>query len=85
MKITTTLTDLQYKALEYVALDPQEWVDNVVSERARVAKEQIINILFQHCNDNEIQIKKGIDAQVEQAFDLGIVKKASTLNKESCE
>lgn len=85
MKITTTLTDLQYKALEYVALDPQEWVDNVVSERARVAKEQIINILFQHCNDNEIQIKKGIDAQVKQAFDLGIVKKASNMNEESCE
>ena len=85
MKITTTLTDLQYKALEYAALDPQEWVDNVVSERARVAKEQIISILFKHCNENEIQIKKGIDAQVEQAFDLGIVKKASTLNKELCE
>ena len=29
--ITITLTDTQYKGLEYAALSPQEWAENVVT------------------------------------------------------
>ena len=38
---TITLTDAQLKALAYVALDPQEWIDNAVHERCRLAMEEI--------------------------------------------
>ena len=38
---TITLTDAELKALAYVALDPQDWIDNVVHERCRVAIEDI--------------------------------------------
>ena len=35
------LTDSEDKALRVVALDPQEWIDNVVHDRCRVAIEEI--------------------------------------------
>ena len=38
---TLTLTDAQLKALAFVAYDPQDWIENVVHERCRVAMEEI--------------------------------------------
>jgi hypothetical protein len=38
---TVTLTDAELKALAFVALEPQSWIDNVVHERCRIAMEQI--------------------------------------------
>lgn len=35
------LTDAEYKALAHVALNPQEWIDNVVHERCRAAIDEI--------------------------------------------
>lgn len=41
MEYIINLTEAQNKALAYVALDPQEWIQNAASERARVAMEEI--------------------------------------------
>lgn len=41
MEITITLTEAEAKALAYVAYDPQEWAENAIKERARVAMEEI--------------------------------------------
>lgn len=41
MKIIVTLTEAEAKALSCVALDPQEWAENAVKERARIAMEDI--------------------------------------------
>jgi hypothetical protein len=38
---TVTLTDAEDKALRYVALDPQDWIDNAVHNRCRQAIDQI--------------------------------------------
>ena len=38
---TLTLTDAQLKALAFVAYDPQDWIENAVNERCRVAMEEI--------------------------------------------
>jgi len=38
---TITLTDAEDKALRYVALDPQDWIDNAVHNRCRQAIDQI--------------------------------------------
>jgi len=38
---TVTLTDAQDKALAHVAYEPQEWIQNAASERARIAMEDI--------------------------------------------
>lgn len=42
MKYTITLTESQQKALEYVAYDPKEWIENAVYNRCRIAIEEIV-------------------------------------------
>lgn len=41
MEINITLTEAETKALAYVALDPHEWAENAVRERARIAMDEI--------------------------------------------
>ena len=43
MNITITLTAAQEKALTVVALSPQEWAENAVHERCRIAIDEIYN------------------------------------------
>ena len=42
MEITITLTDTEYNALTRVCADPQEWAENAVKNRARIAIEEIV-------------------------------------------
>jgi len=76
------LTETEIKCFEYVTSDTIGWIQNVSSERARVAKEEIIAKLVEHCNANEIALAVGEDAQVTQAYDLGVVKTATQRNEE---
>ena len=62
--------------MEYVMADVDEWITNAAQNRARMAKEEIIALLVSHCNANSIAIQTGEDAQVAQAYELGIVSKA---------
>ena len=41
MNITITLTAAQEKGLAYVALSPQEWAENAVHNRCRIAIDEI--------------------------------------------
>ena len=40
---TITLSDAEDKALSVVAASQQEWINNVVHERCRIAIEEIVN------------------------------------------
>ncbi len=40
---TITLSDAEDKALSVVALDQNEWIQNAVHERCRIAIEEIVN------------------------------------------
>ena len=40
---TITLTDAQDKALSVVAVDQQDWIENAVFERCRLAIDEIVN------------------------------------------
>ena len=71
-----TLTDTEDKAMTYCTVSTQDWVDNALKNRARIAKEEIIALNTTHCNANNIQIATGEDAQVAQAFTLKVVKTA---------
>ena len=71
---TVTLTDAEDKSLRYAAASAQDWIDNAVKNRARIAKEEIIAKLVAHCNANSIALAVGEDAQITQAFDLGVVQ-----------
>jgi hypothetical protein len=44
MDYIVTLTDTEKAAMEYVAYDPQDWVENVFKERARLAIEEIVKL-----------------------------------------
>jgi hypothetical protein len=77
--ITIEITDTELKCMEYMALSPQEWADNVVTERARIAGDEIVAKLVAHCNENEIALTVGRDAQITQAFDLGVVDIAANV------
>ena len=75
--ITTTLTATQQKCMEYATVSVQDWADNALTNRARIAKEEIISLLVTHCNANDIAIATGEDAQITQAYDLGVVQTAA--------
>lgn len=40
-KFTVTITDEELKALAYVAVDPTEWITNLVKARAAAAMDEI--------------------------------------------
>jgi hypothetical protein len=44
MNYTITLTEAQQKALEYVAYDPKEWIENAVYNRCRIAIDEIVTL-----------------------------------------
>ena len=75
--ITITLTDTQYKGLEYAALSPQDWADNAVTERCRIANDEIVQLTVQHCLDNGIQVPATREAIVAYAFDNDVVNTAA--------
>ena len=77
-----TLTDTEDKAMSYCAFDTQEWVDNALKVRAKRAKDEILLINMKHCNANGIAIADTEDKQVQQAFDLKIVKTAKEREEE---
>jgi len=82
MDYTITLTDTEKKSMEYVTSDIDEWITNAAKNRARIAKEKIIDANTKHCNTNSIAIAVGEDAQVTQAFTVGAVKTAAQVEKE---
>jgi len=81
--ITVALTDTQNKCMEYAAADVQDWADNALHNRARIAQDEIIAALVAHCNANEIALATGADAQVAQAFELEVAKTAAQRNAEA--
>ena len=83
--ITVTLTDTENKSLEYAAVSVQDWADNALKNRARIAKDEIIALLVAHCNANRVALAVGEDAQVAQAFDLGVVRTAAQVNADATE
>ncbi len=82
-EIKVTLTDTELKCLEYAAASPQDWADNALTNRARIAKDEIIAALVTHCNANSVAIATGEDAQVAQAFTLEVVKTAAEADAEA--
>lgn len=71
---TITLTDTEIKSMKTVMVGVDEWITNAAQNRARIAKEDILAANMAHCNANGITIASGEDAQVQQAYDLEVVK-----------
>jgi len=78
MDYTITLTTTEQKSLEYITPDVDDYITNFSIERARLAKLEIISLLVAHCNANGVALAVGEDAQILQAYELGVVKAASS-------
>ncbi len=42
-QFTITLSDAEYKALSHVAFSAEDWINNAVHERCRIAIEEIVS------------------------------------------
>lgn len=73
MNYSITLTAAEDKALSYAAFSQQDWIDNAVHERCRIAIDEIAKICVEQCLANNIQIPGSKDAMVELAFQNGWV------------
>lgn len=80
---TITLTDAENKALGVVALDQDDWIQNAVKERCRVAMEEIIQIAVTNFLAVGEPIPGTREAIVERALELGLVKSAAERNAEA--
>lgn len=72
-----TLTTTEDLALSAVALSQQDWIDNVVHERCRIAIDEIVATTVQQCLSNGIQIPGTKEEIVALAFNQGWVKTAA--------
>ena len=75
MEYKIILTETEKLAMETITDNVFDWISNAATNRARIAKEEIISELVAHCNTNEIALAVGESAQVQQAYDLKIVSK----------
>jgi hypothetical protein len=80
---TITLTEAENKALSYAALAQQEWIDNAIHERCRVAIDEIVALTVQKCLETNTAIPGSKDAMVDLAFTNGWVKTAAQRNAEA--
>jgi hypothetical protein len=81
--ITITLTDTQMKGLEYAAVSPQEWAENAVTNRARIANDEIIQMYTTRALDEGVQIPATRDEIVTDAFARAWVKTATDREAEA--
>ena len=75
MEYIITITEAEKIAMEYIAADVKEWIENATKARAFIAMKEIQSILVDYCNNNEIALAIGLDAQISQAKELGILQK----------
>jgi len=83
--ITITLTDTQYKGLQYAAADPQDWADNALTNRARIANDAIVTMYTNRALDEGVAIPATRELIVADAFTRGWAKTAAQVNAEASE
>jgi hypothetical protein len=80
---TIILTEAEDKALSYAALSQDNWIQNAVHERCRIAIEDIVTITVQKCLETDTVIPGSKDAMVELAFTKGWVKTSAQRSAEA--
>jgi hypothetical protein len=77
---TITLSSAEDKALSYAALSQDEWIQNAVKERCRMAIDEIIQVVVAKCLETQQPIPNSTDLMVELAFTNNWVKTAVQRN-----
>lgn len=76
-KYTVELTTTENLALGYVAASQQDWIDNAVHNRARIAIDEIVALAVTKYLDANISIPATREEIVQDAFDRGWVTAAA--------
>ena len=80
--LSVNITDTEMKAMEYVAESPLAWADNAVTNRARIAIDEIVSIYTTRALDEGVQIPTTREEIVADAFERGWVKTVADRNAE---
>ena len=56
MTYIVSLNATEEQAMRYVTINPQEWVDNAVKNRARIAIDEIVALYTKRALDEGVQI-----------------------------
>ena len=83
MDYTITLSAAEDKALSYAAFSQQDWIDNAVHERCRIAIDEIVQVTVAKCLETGTQIPGSKDEMVDLAFAQGWVKTAADRQAEA--
>ena len=71
---TVGITTGEYKALQYVMIDQNDWVNNALKNRARIATDEIVNLYTQFkINKGEAITAVGSTAVIEAAYSEGVI------------
>lgn len=76
---TVGITTAEFLSLQNVMIDQQDWIENAVQNRARIAIDEIVNKYTQYkINKGEAITAIGTTAIIEAAYTEGVVSVAST-------
>ena len=71
---TVGISTGEFKALQYVMIDQDWWVNNALKERARIATKDITNIYTNYkINKGEAITAIGTTAIIEAAYSEGVI------------
>ena len=71
---TVVITTGEYKALQYVMIDQKDWITNALTNRARIATDEIVNLYSQFkINKGEAITAVGTTAIIEAAYAEGVI------------
>ena len=71
---TVGITTGEYKALQYVMVDQNDWISNAIKNRARIASDEIVNTYSQFkINKGEAITAVGTTAVIEAAYTEGVI------------
>lgn len=71
---TVGITTGEYKALQYVMVDQNDWIENAIKNRARIASDEIVNLYSQFkINKGEAITAVGTTAVIEAAYAEGVI------------
>ncbi len=71
---TVGITTGEYKALQYVMVDQNDWIENAIKNRARIASDEILNLYTQFkINKGEAITAVGTTAVIEAAYAEGVI------------
>ena len=71
---TVGITTGEYRALQYVMIDQNDWIENAIKNRARIASDEIVNLYTQYkINKGEAITAVGTTAVIEAAYAEGVI------------